>query len=253
MKVPLLLLSMLGMQFLQAVDVTSLEQRAEEAYRQGRWLEARNTLLRAAGLADRPEQRKAVLERLGELNMELLLSPHEQPEAVWLEVQPGDTLGKIADRAGTTIELLKAMNRMSGNQVRLGRRLKVLFASFRVEIDKSKNEAVLFLDGQFFKKYSVSTGAKDNTPLGEFKITDRIVHPDWWHPVTGKRIPYGTPGHRIGTHWLGWDVKGFGIHGTDEPEKIGQAASLGCVRMLNEEVAELYMLLPSGTPVKVRE
>src|SRR5690606_3265597 len=113
--------------------------------------------------------------------------------------------------------------------------------------------AILRLDGQFFKRYEVSTGAAANTPVGQFKITDRIVHPDWWHPVTKERIPYGAPGHKIGTHWLGWDVKGFGIHGTDEPEKIGQAVSLGCVRMRNKEVEELFMLLPSGTKVEVKE
>jgi len=79
------------------------------------------------------------------------------------------------------------------------------------------------------------------------------VHPVWWHPETGERIPYGDPRHRIGTHWLGWDRKGFGIHGTDEPEKIGQPVSLGCVRLRNEDVAELYLLLPIGTKVAVQE
>ena len=236
-----------------AADVTPLKERAESAYQNGRWLESRNTLLRAYLLADAAEQKKEVLDRLGEMNMLLLLGPYEQPEAIWLEVQPGDTLGKIAKRAGTTIELLKAMNRLSSNQVRLGRRLKVLYDSFEVKIDKSENTAELYLGDKLFKRYAVSTGARANTPVGEFKITDRIVHPDWWHPETGQRIKYGEPGHRIGTHWLGWDVKGFGIHGTDEPEKIGQAVSLGCVRMLNKEVAELYMLLPSGTKVTVTE
>jgi len=236
-----------------AADITPLLNRAEVAYQQGRWVEARNTLLRASGLADSDEQKQEALGRLGKLNMELLLSPYEQPESIWLEVQPADTLGKIAKRAGTTIELLKGMNRLTTNQVRLGRRLKVLYEPFRIEIDKSENVAILYLGGQVFKQYAVSTGAKANTPVGEFKITDRIVHPDWWHPETKQLIKYGEEGHRIGTHWLGWDVKGFGIHGTDEPEKIGQAVSLGCVRLRNEDVAELFVLLPSGTPVKVRE
>lgn len=238
---------------LQAVDVSPLLQRGEDAYRQGRWLEARDTLLRASGLEADAGKKAEILKRVGEINLALLLSPYEQPESIWLEVQPGDTLGKIAQRAGTTIELLKAMNRMTDANVRLGRKMKVLYAPFAVKIDKNDNRLVLTLDGRFFKSYPVSTGANANTPVGAFVLTDRIVHPDWWHPVTKERIPYGAPGHRIGTHWLGWDVKGFGIHGTDEPEKIGQAVSLGCVRMRNEDVAELYMLLPSGTPVQVQD
>lgn len=238
---------------LRGGDVSGIVKRADQAYREGRWVEARGSLLRAAALAETGAEKEGLLERVGELNMELLLSPYEQPECIWLEVQPGDTLGKIAQRAGTTIELLKGMNRMTSNQVRLGRRLKVLVRPFQVVVDKSENTAVLLLDGQFFKKYDVSTGASANTPVGEFEITDRIVHPDWWHPESGERIRYGEEGHRIGTHWLGWNVKGFGIHGTDEPEKIGQAVSLGCVRMRNEEVKELFELLPSGTRVQVKE
>ncbi|MGA0333875.1 MAG: L,D-transpeptidase family protein [Kiritimatiellia bacterium] len=236
-----------------AADIKPMLHRAESAYRAGRWVEARETLRRASAFAEPDEQKSEVLTKLGELNLKLLLSPYDQPEAVWVEVQPGDSLGKIAARANTTIELLQAMNRMTGTQLRVGRRLKVLFAEFRVEIDKSENVADLYLDGEFFKRYAVSTGANANTPVGSFRITDRIFHPDWWHPETKERIPYGAPGHRIGTHWLGWDRKGFGIHGTDEPEKIGQPVSLGCVRMRNEEVEELYMLLPSGTEITVKE
>ncbi|MDA3874999.1 MAG: L,D-transpeptidase family protein [Kiritimatiellae bacterium] len=238
---------------LGAVDVNPMVERGERGYREGRWVEARDTLLRAAALTEDAELKASLFERVGEINLELLLSPYEQPEAVWLEVQPGDTLGKVAGRANSTIELVKAMNRLTNNTLRLGRRIKVPYESFSVVVGKRENSATVYLGGRFFKRYAVSTGAGDNTPVGEFLITDRIVHPDWWHPETRQRIPYGHPDHRIGTHWLGWDRKGFGIHGTDEPEKIGQSVSLGCVRMHNEDVEELYMLLPSGTTVTVEE
>lgn len=236
-----------------AVNVTPMVERGERGYREGRWVEARDTLLRAAALTNDAEVKAQLFERVGEINMELLLSPYEQPEAVWLEVQPGDTLGKVAERANSTIELIKAMNRLTTTNLRLGRRIKVPYESFSVVVNKSNNVATVYLGDRFFKRYAVSTGAGANTPVGEFRITDRILHPDWWHPETRRRIPYGHPDHRIGTHWLGWDRKGFGIHGTDEPEKIGQSVSLGCVRMLNEDVEEMYMLLPPGTQVTVEE
>ncbi len=47
----------------------------------------------------------------------------------------------------------------------------------------------------------------------------------------------------------GWG--GYGIHGTDAPEGIGTAASNGCIRMLNEDVIELYDMVPLGTKVKI--
>jgi lipoprotein-anchoring transpeptidase ErfK/SrfK len=43
----------------------------------------------------------------------------------------------------------------------------------------------------------------------------------------------------------------FRIHGTNEPQSIGTAASSGCIRMLNEEVSELYEAVPLGTKVIV--
>jgi lipoprotein-anchoring transpeptidase ErfK/SrfK len=43
----------------------------------------------------------------------------------------------------------------------------------------------------------------------------------------------------------------YRIHGTNEPQSIGQAASSGCIRMLNEEVIELYDQVPVGTKVIV--
>ena len=43
----------------------------------------------------------------------------------------------------------------------------------------------------------------------------------------------------------------FRIHGTNEPQSIRSAASSGCIRMLNEEVSELYDMVPIGTKVIV--
>ena len=232
---------------------TPLVKRAESAYQAGRFEESRNIFARAAQVASTEEEKSRILDRLGAVNLALLMSPAEQPEAVLVLVQAGDSIDRIATRAETTNELLIAMNRLSERgTIRLGRRLKVPIETFSVEGDISENLAVLKLGGRFFKQYPVSTGATGNTPVGSFRITDRILHPDWWHPVEKRMIPYGSPEHRIGSHWLGWTVKGFGMHGTDEPEKIGQAVSMGCVRFRNEDIAEVFMLLPSGTPVTVR-
>ena len=52
-------------------------------------------------------------------------------------------------------------------------------------------------------------------------------------------------GHRLN---LG---DGYGLHGTDEPNSIGHAASHGCVRLRNEDIAYLYSIVPVGTPVYI--
>ena len=98
----------------------------------------------------------------------------------------------------------------------------------------------------------IPTGTNAGTPAGVFKIIDKIEHPTWF-PSGGKSIPYGDPGNLLGTHWLALDRPGYGLHGTWEPESIGSQSSAGCVRLLNEEIEELYSILPKGTVVTIVE
>jgi lipoprotein-anchoring transpeptidase ErfK/SrfK len=42
---------------------------------------------------------------------------------------------------------------------------------------------------------------------------------------------------------------GYGIHGTNKPETVGQAVSHGCVRMRNDDIERLFEMVPVGTPV----
>ena len=66
--------------------------------------------------------------------------------------------------------------------------------------------------------------------------------------------PYGTTARRylgvMGTRRLELG-DGYGIHGTDHPETIGQSVSHGCVRMRNEDIERLYPMVPVGTPVYI--
>jgi hypothetical protein len=66
--------------------------------------------------------------------------------------------------------------------------------------------------------------------------------------------PYGTTQRRymgvMGTRRLELG-DGYGIHGTDHPETIGQSVSHGCVRMRNEDIEKLYPMVPVGTPVYI--
>jgi hypothetical protein len=66
--------------------------------------------------------------------------------------------------------------------------------------------------------------------------------------------PFGTNQRKytgvLGTHRL-YLGDGYGLHGTDKPETIGQAVSHGCVRLRNEDIAYLYSVVPVGTPVYI--
>ena len=74
--------------------------------------------------------------------------------------------------------------------------------------------------------------------------------------VNGQLIvpPFGTNQRRykgvLGTHRLVLG-NGYAIHGTNVPTSIGQSVSHGCVRLLNEDIAHLYSIVPVGTPVYI--
>ena len=66
--------------------------------------------------------------------------------------------------------------------------------------------------------------------------------------------PFGTNQRKyagvLGSHRLNLG-DGYGLHGTDKPESIGQAVSHGCVRLRNEDISYLYSVVPVGTPVYI--
>lgn len=108
---------------------------------------------------------------------------------------------------------------------------------FRIEIDTNKKILSLFNDSILVKTYPVAVGKPYTpTPLGDWTI-----------------IKKGLWGEQFGGHFMQLSIKTgiYGIHGTDKPWTISQAASNGCIRMYNQDAAELYNTISIGTPVKI--
>ena len=95
----------------------------------------------------------------------------------------------------------------------------------------------------------MATGKNNSTPVGVFKITDKLVNPTWYK--AGAVIASGKPENELGSRWLGLTAEGYGIHGTINPDTLGQQVTAGCVRMKNEDVEELYSTLVPGTEVTI--
>ena len=87
--------------------------------------------------------------------------------------------------------------------------------------------------------------------MGEFKITIRLEDPVWFYK--GEAIAPDDPRNALGPRWMGLGKPQYGIHGTIHPELIGQQVSHGCIRMRNEDVIELYKIVPIGTDVKIAD
>ncbi len=235
-----------------AGDADALLAQARERLQAGDHQGARQAALDA--LAAHPGD-AAVESFLGELAMPLLASQRPMPEKVEHVVQPGDYLGKLAATYNTPVALIAKANNVQGANIRVGEALRVLDGNnhvFALSVSKGRNDLVVTLDGKFFKRYRVSTGENSKTPVGTFKIIDKIAQPAW-HKPGGKAIPYGDPENLLGTHWLALDLPGYGIHGTWEPDSIGKQTSAGCIRLLNADIEELYTILPKGTVVAITE
>jgi len=108
---------------------------------------------------------------------------------------------------------------------------------------------ILKVNDEALKVYYVSTGKDNSTPVGDFTITSKLVDPVWFNK--GVVVPPDSPQNVLGSRWLGFNLSGYGIHGTVDPDMIGRQVTAGCVRLRNEEVEELYDMLPMGTKVTI--
>ncbi len=206
-------------------------------------------------ISDYPEYEdaEAIQDKLGDLNMSIITSYTQTPQAVMHQVVPGDSLGKLAKQYTTTKELIKKSNGLKSDVIRVGQKLRIWNTPFNVLVKKGQNILILKTGDEVVKIFHVSTGANNITPVGTFKIATKLANPVWFKPG-GAPVPPESPENVLGTRWMGFDTDPhYGIHGTTEPDKIGQQVTAGCVRMRNSEVEQLFDLLPVGTQVVIQD
>jgi lipoprotein-anchoring transpeptidase ErfK/SrfK len=118
-------------------------------------------------------------------------------------------------------------------------------------IDSSERYLYLIIGQGTALRYGVAVGREGYDWEGSMKVTKKVEWPDWKPPKAmiarekkkGKVLPKlvkGGPGNPLGARALYLGRSEYRIHGTNQPKSIGQAASSGCIRMLNEHVIDLY-------------
>lgn len=98
----------------------------------------------------------------------------------------------------------------------------------------------------------------NNTPLGDFKVAEKIVRPSWHVPESIRKekpslpliVPPG-PDNPLGSHALRLSYKSILIHGTNRPYGIGRRVSHGCIRLYPEDIPKLFRSVPIGTKVTI--
>ena len=119
-----------------------------------------------------------------------------------------------------------------------------------LRVDRSARRLTVWREGKVVRRFKVAVGRPGTeTPTGRFAVTDKL---------RTKRAdsPYGCCALALSGHqpkllpgWPGGDR--LAIHATPNPESIGTAASLGCMRAATRDLQALLQIVPLGAPVFV--
>jgi L,D-transpeptidase ErfK/SrfK len=183
-----------------------------------------------------------------------------------------DTLASVAEQHGLGyLELLRA-NRDVDPWIP-GEGTEVLLPTAHVLPSAPREGVVInvaeyrlyyyFPDGSRVVTYPVGLGRQDfRTPLGRSTITTAIENPSWRPTATSRAeaaargetlppvVPPG-PDNPMGSMAIQLDLRGYYIHGTNQPFGVGQSVSQGCVRLYEPHIHALAEFVRRGTPVTI--
>lgn len=201
-----------------------------------------------------PEEDAHVTNLLDQLAGTVIYSREHLLERPY-EVQPGDTLEKVADAYEVPWELLANINGLRDPRaVRPGDQLKVVKGPFDAYVNLSKFQLVLYLGNRYAGRFHIGIGKDQETPEGKFVVLQKIVNPTYYgQPVIDKDDPQNP----LGEFALDLGDR-IWIHGTNDPQSIGRADSRGCIRLADRDIRDVFQILTaksdhsSGSVVQIK-
>lgn len=246
-------------------EVMQLIQAGEQKAAAGDLVQARVILSKALLHTDAVrEDRERIRQKLGPINQDLLFGAKINPADPMSEeyaIKSGDNLIKITRNRELAVDwrLIERINGLKDKPLRVGQKIKLVRGPFHAVVSKGDYRLDLFHgspdDPQswiYIRSFKVGLGTGNSTPVGNFVVRPRskLVNPPWVNPQTGQKFAANDPKNPIGEYWMGLEgvgeskaATGYGIHGTIEPDSIGQQKSMGCVRLGDEDVKLIYELL----------
>lgn len=217
-----------------------------------KWAEASDYFNRVLNTFPDKPSAKSAEKALDEINFYLFLHPDPAKEIKYT-IRQGDNLQNIARKYKIPPGLIAKVNGVQDvRNLSVDQDIIIPKVKLKIKVDLSGRGLILFNNDKRVKKYLIAIGADNSrTPAGKFTITEKMVNPRW--DFGGKVYQPLAPDNRLGTRWMAISAKGYGIHGTNDPAVIGQNITNGCVRLYNEDVEELYDIVPEGTEVEIQE
>lgn len=187
-------------------------------------------------------------------------------------IAAGDTLLGVAARYAEPLSRLLRDNHLEaraplvpGQCLRIDNRHVVPAPGPRDGILINVPQRMLFQwrDGALTAAYPAALGRPDwPTPLGEFHVAQLRRDPVWYVPGSIRQeqrakgepvlreVPSG-PDNPLGHSWIGLDLRGYGIHGTNAPASIYSFRTHGCIRLHDEQATQLFGAVRAGTTVRI--
>ncbi len=250
-----------------SAEAKALIEKADAKRKQDDPVAARKLLIEAVDSKKlTPAEHDDVLRRLSEINETVVFSPRKflsDETAEQYKVQPGDLMQKIAAKYDITWKFLGRLNGISDpRKLQVGKSLKVVRGPFHALVNKTEFTLDVYMGKPnqpgsiFLKRFRVGLGESDSTPTGEWLVDTKLENPRYFNPrADGPRvIEPDDPANPLGERWIALTgtagqalgKSSYGIHGTIDPASIGQKKSMGCIRMINEDVELVYDMLISG-------
>lgn len=194
---------------------------------------------------------------------QLLAERFHMSEALLAALNPGKNLGEagtvitVANVAPMPIDPKPAAKQGEGS----GSSAQEQPKASKIVVDKRKHAVMAFgPDNRLLGFYPASIGSTEKpAPTGTFVVRSVAYDPDYtYNPAYAfkgqkaerpVKIAPG-PNNPVGLVWVGLSAKGYGIHGTPDPDKIGKTQSHGCVRLTNWDALALAGLVKRGIPVE---
>jgi len=148
-------------------------------------------------------------------------------------------------------------NEKRSDMLREGETLRVPIDRVRMLVDLDAHWAFYLVANEVAAAYEIGVGKDGATRVGRYVVgNDKRKDPMWFKPG-GPPVPFGSPENPLGTRWIAWltedgNETSLGFHGTNDPRSIGKDESQGCIRMLDDDIEELFEILPVGAVIDVQ-
>lgn len=219
-----------------------------QTFRAGQYAVAQEKARELLSMKNIPEAVRARTELvLGRCSMALYYGEEASSKIQPYVVKPGDNYSRIANANETSVEsLLLINNRNAGEILRSGETLKIYKGKWSIRFDQEARKMYLFDDGKLFKVYPIALQDRINSG-SRFLVREKY-----------KDKASGTqPGNR----WLEFRMEGqpaaaspvrIELHGMDlNPRSNSRVKLAGFFRVSNQDMDELYAVVPRGTPMEL--